>query len=126
MSLRSLGLCIQLNHPYSQCCPNPINSYNNDFTIIDLNGIHKVALDYCNCHVAQPWTVQLLCFRLYPATTIDPKTAATFHVLEFFQLATLVSKITAFDFYTTLSRWTDNTSTQNIPVSPTGLFTYKR
>lgn len=94
--------------------------------IIDLNGIHKVALDYCNCHVAQPRTVQLLRFCLYPATTIDPKTAATFQVLEFFQLATLVSKITAFDFYTTLSRRTDNTGTKNIPVSPTGLFTYKQ
>ncbi|KIL60543.1 hypothetical protein M378DRAFT_83626, partial [Amanita muscaria Koide BX008] len=114
-SLRALGMQIQLNHPYGQQCYNPIRSYNDDFTVIDLNGIHTVAVDYCNCHLTLPRAVQLLRFCLYPATVIDPKTAATFQVLEFFQLTTLVSKISAFDFYMTLSRRTDNTGTQDIP-----------
>ncbi|KAM6497177.1 hypothetical protein JOM56_007650, partial [Amanita muscaria] len=114
-SLRALGMRIQLNHPSGQQCHNPVNSYNDDFTIIDLNGIHTVAIDYCNCQLAQPRMVQLLHSRLYPATVIDPKTAATFQVLETFHLLTLISKVSAFDFYTTLSRRTDNTGTQCIP-----------
>ncbi|KAM6491179.1 hypothetical protein JOM56_013418 [Amanita muscaria] len=115
ISLRDLGMRIQLNHPIGEKCYNPANSYNDDFTVIDLNGIHEVAVDYCNCHRVQPRTIQLLRFRLYPATTIDPRTAATFQVLEYFHLNTLISKISAFDFYMTLSRRTDNTGTREIP-----------
>ncbi|KAM6489207.1 hypothetical protein JOM56_015377, partial [Amanita muscaria] len=80
------------------------------------NGIHEVAVNYCKCHMVQPCTIQLLRSRLYPATAIDLKTAATFQVLEFFHLNTLSSKILAFDFYATLSRRTDNTGTQKVPV----------
>ncbi|KAM6503686.1 hypothetical protein JOM56_000629 [Amanita muscaria] len=115
ISLRELGLRIQLNHPYGENCYNPVKSYNDNFTVIDLNGIHDVAVDYCGCHLVQPHTIQLLRFQLYPATVIDPKTAATFQVLEFFHLNTLISKISAFDFYVTLRRRTDNTGTQEIP-----------
>lgn len=107
---------IQLNHRRGQPCINPIKSYNDDFTVIDVNGIHKVAVDYCGCHKVQSRPVQLLQSKLYPATILDPKTAATFQVLEIFHLMTLVSKISAFDFYTSLSRRTDNTGTQKIPV----------
>ena len=109
---------IQLNHPYGETCFNPIRSYNNDFTVIDLNSIHQVSVDYCNCHMVQPCTIQLLHFQLYPATIIDPKTAATFQVLEFFHLNTLISKISVFDFYVTLHHIMDNTGTWKIPVRP--------
>lgn len=67
--------------------------------------------------MVQPHINQLLRFQLYPATVIDPVTAATFRVLEFFHLNTLISKISAFDFYATLSRKTDNTGVQVVPVS---------
>lgn len=119
--MRDLGMRIQLNHPNGESCYNPVKSYNDDFTVIDLNGVHSVAVNYCNCHLAQPRMIQLLLSRLYPATVIDPKTAATFQVLEHFHLCTLVSKISAFDFYTTLSHRTDNTGTKEVPVSSPAL-----
>lgn len=125
--MRNLGMRIQLNHPNGESCYNPVNSYNDDFTVIDLNGIHSVAVNYCNCHLMQPHTVQLLWSWLYLAMVIDLKTVATFQVLEHVHLCTLVSKISAFDFYTTLSHRTDNTGTQEVPVSSSILqFTYER
>jgi hypothetical protein len=106
---------IQLNHRIGETCINPI-TYKDDFTVIDVNGIHEVAIDYCGCQMVETRPAQLLRFRLYPATVIDPKTAATFQVLESFHLTTLISKISTFDFYTTLSRRTDNTGTLKTPV----------
>lgn len=74
--------------------------------------------------MVQPRINQLLRLQLYPATVIDPMTAATFRVLDFFLLNTLVSKISAFDFYATLSRKTDNTGTRDVPVSLTDYFMF--
>lgn len=117
VSLKTLGLRIQLGHPLGQRCPNPVPAFNDDFVVLDTGGIHPVGLDFCDCHLALPRNIQLLRARLFPATTIDPKTAATFSVLELFQLLTFMSKISGFDFYNTLARLTDNTGTVTIPVS---------
>jgi hypothetical protein len=56
----------------------------------------------------QTHTKQLLRERLFPATTTDPKTAATFSVLEQFHLLSFESKVSAFEFYQGLSRLSDN------------------
>ena len=56
----------------------------------------------------QTHTRQLLRERLFPATTTDPKTAATFSVLEQFHLLSFESKVSAFEFYQGLSRLSDN------------------
>jgi hypothetical protein len=39
MSLKALGLRIQLGHPDRTECPNPENAFNDDFTVIDSDGI---------------------------------------------------------------------------------------
>lgn len=95
---------------------NPIVAAGDDFVIVDCNGIHQVALDYCGCANAKGLTVQLLRAKLYPATVQAPKTAATFNLLEFFQLLTFESKASAFELYHTLARRTDNTGTLRVPV----------
>lgn len=92
-------------------------AHGDNFVVIDINGIHDIALDFCNCETAQPLPVQLLRKRWYPATTVSPRTAATFNVLELFQLLTFESKASAFEVYHTLRRRTDNTGTKTIPVS---------
>ncbi|KAF9549373.1 hypothetical protein CPC08DRAFT_648216, partial [Agrocybe pediades] len=107
-TLKVIGLRIQLGH-FNKRCALPIQAFNDDFSIIAMNGIHKVALDYCGCQTASPKTVQLLRFRLFPSTVVDPKTAATFAVLEHFQLLSFMSQVNAYDFYRTLSRIMDNT-----------------
>jgi hypothetical protein len=90
-------------------CSNPIPAFNNDFVVVALNGIHEIALDYCGCGQAISRTSQLLQVRLFPSTVTDPKTAATFSVLEHFQLLSFTSKISGFEFYRALSRITNNT-----------------
>ncbi|KZP27030.1 hypothetical protein FIBSPDRAFT_731485, partial [Athelia psychrophila] len=114
-TLKALGLRIQLGHSTGQSCINPIAAPGDDFVIVDVNGIHQVALDYCGCDRAKGETVQLLRARLYPATVQAPKTAATFNLLELFHLLTFKAKASAFEFYNALARRSDNTGTIDIP-----------
>ncbi|KAJ2919067.1 hypothetical protein MD484_g1365, partial [Candolleomyces efflorescens] len=87
-SLKSLGIRIQLGHPAGE----------------------SVGLDYCGCGRTSTGQVeQLLERRLYPATVVNPKTAATFRVLELFELLQYESKLSTYEFYQTISRLTDNT-----------------
>ncbi|KAF5381782.1 hypothetical protein D9615_005372 [Tricholomella constricta] len=52
-SLKSLGLRIQLGHRVGKACSNPKPAFANDFVVVHVNGIHEVALDFCNCQTAQ-------------------------------------------------------------------------
>ncbi|KAF7967079.1 hypothetical protein HWV62_35917 [Athelia sp. TMB] len=114
-TLKSIGLRIQLGHARHQQCSNPVAAAGDDFVIIDGNGIHRVGLDDCGCTTAPAETVQLLRARLYPATVQAPKTAATFNVMEFFHVLSFDSKASAFEFFHTLTRRTDNTGTMDVP-----------
>ncbi|KAL4261314.1 CxC2-like cysteine cluster KDZ transposase-associated domain-containing protein [Pleurotus pulmonarius] len=106
-TLRSLGLRVQLGHPIGGSCINPDRTHKDGFTVITSHGIVVVNLDFCGCSpVSRP--TQLLRARLFPATTIEPRTAATFEVLRLFQLLTFGSKVSGFEFYQCLSRLTDN------------------
>ena len=111
-----MGLTLQLGHPVGTHCINPKPAPGNSFTILDINGIHSVALAFCGCATALSDMTQLLCAGFYPATTHAPETAATIHTLEYFHLLTFESKTSAFEFHNTLSRLTDNTGTEDVPV----------
>ena len=115
MSLKSLGLRFQLGH-LNGVCSLPQPAFNNNFVVIHTDGIHEVAIDYCGCQQSIPKTVQLLQARLFPSTVIDPKTAATFEVLDTFQMLSFTSKVSAYEFYQALARRTDNTGTSPPPV----------
>ncbi|KAG2136341.1 uncharacterized protein EDB93DRAFT_1254002 [Suillus bovinus] len=52
---------------------------------------------------------ELLQAHLFPATATDPRTAATFAVLKFFHLLSFKSKVSAYEFYHSLARQSDNT-----------------
>ncbi|KAF6753731.1 hypothetical protein DFP72DRAFT_813809 [Ephemerocybe angulata] len=108
--LKSLGLRIQLGHPRGALCPKPDTAWGDDFVIIDIDGVHTLGVDYCACGGSSKSQVdQLLERRLYPATTVNPKTAATFRVLEVFELLQYESKVSPYELYNTISRLTDNT-----------------
>jgi hypothetical protein len=115
--LKSLGLRIQLGHRPGVICVNPKQSSNDDFVVIDCNGIHKVALDYCGCEGAKSAEVQLLRSSLYPVTSMNPKSAATFRVMKLFHILSFESKCTGYEFYNTLSRYTDNVGVNSSRVS---------
>ena len=76
--------------------------------MIDCNEIHEVALDYCTLTGAKSAEVQLLQLSLYPVTSMNPKSAATFHVMKFFHILSFESKCSGYKFYNSLSHCTDN------------------
>ncbi|KAG2051233.1 hypothetical protein BDR06DRAFT_890287, partial [Suillus hirtellus] len=108
-TLKSMGICLQLGHTSGVRCINLLPAFNDNFVIIDYNSIYKVGLYFCGCVSAQPHIIQLLCAHLFPATTVDLKTAATFQALEYFQMLSFESKVSTFEFYKTAAHWTDNT-----------------
>ncbi|KAG2028403.1 hypothetical protein BDR03DRAFT_883375 [Suillus americanus] len=116
-TLKYLGLRIQLGHPVGEKCFNQSRAFDDDFVILDINHVHEVALDFCECSCAQSHTTQILRARLYPATCSDPKSAATFRLLQHFQMLTFESKVSAFKYWQTLARLTDNTGIKPCKVS---------
>ncbi|KAG1722852.1 hypothetical protein EDB19DRAFT_1898151 [Suillus lakei] len=89
ISLKKLGLHVQLGHPVGKHCLLPQRAFNDDFTLIDTNGIHEIGLDFCGCEVAERHTKQLLRTAWFPATSTDPRS-----------------------FYHSLARLTDNRGLQ--------------
>ncbi|KAJ6503653.1 hypothetical protein C8R45DRAFT_818086 [Mycena sanguinolenta] len=109
-TLKEMGLRIQLGHWHGldRVCPLPQPAAGNDFVIIDNHGVHQVNLDFCNCGKGGLPTVQLLRARLWPATTTNPRTAATFSVLRRYHLLSFEAKCAALEFYQSLTRESDN------------------
>jgi hypothetical protein len=60
VSLKTLGLRIQLGHTAGQVCLNPHCVFNDYFVIIDTHSIHEVSLDFCDCVTAKSHVQQLL------------------------------------------------------------------
>ncbi|KAG1855591.1 hypothetical protein F4604DRAFT_1883229 [Suillus subluteus] len=108
VSLKSLGLRVQLGHRPGEECNNHRAAYDNDFVVINIHRIHEIKLDYCGCRHAPSHYKQLLHLQWFPATMINPRTAATFAVIEFFHLLSFESKASAYKFYHSLTRRTDN------------------
>ncbi|SJL12375.1 uncharacterized protein ARMOST_15801 [Armillaria ostoyae] len=105
-TLAQLGLKYELGHEYRTPCLFP--AIVPDFVVVDTEGIHTVNMAFCNCTQGIPWHIQLLRQRLFPVTTIYPHSAFTFRVLHLFQLLSFMSKVSAYEFYHTLARLTDN------------------
>ena len=88
-----------------------------DFCIININGRHQVALDFCGCDCTTDsgnLVQQLLWHDLYPTTTIEPNTAFTFSMLEHYHIQSLQGKVSMFDYYKSLQWFTDNTGTKKL------------
>jgi hypothetical protein len=115
-TLKQMGLRVQLGHHPGEKCYNPQPSSGNDFVIIDVHGVHEIALDFCGCASAQIRYKQLLRTRWYPATTSDPRTAATFTLLEHFHILSFESKVSAYEFYHSLARRNNNAGLLDIRV----------
>ncbi|KAJ3725420.1 hypothetical protein C8R42DRAFT_718938 [Lentinula raphanica] len=110
--LQQLGISVHFGHAYESICPNP--RIVKEFTVIHTNGIHRITAVFCNCenvNVAGEWRQQLLRRRWFPATHIQPETAATFEVLNQFHVLTLQGKVTTYDFYAGLEKLYDNVGT---------------
>ncbi|KAG1902462.1 uncharacterized protein F5891DRAFT_1186576 [Suillus fuscotomentosus] len=107
-TLKVLGLRVQLGHPSGECCYNSSTAFYDDFVVLNINGVHEIALDFCACEIAQSPIVQLLHTWWYPSTTVDPRSATTFRLLHHFHILSFESKASTFEYWQTLARLTDN------------------
>ncbi|KAI6151215.1 hypothetical protein BKA82DRAFT_3975358 [Pisolithus tinctorius] len=114
VTLKQLGLIVQLGHEDMFCyCPERGHL---DFVVVDVNGIHPVNVNFCGCEQRVSHHQQLLRCGWYPATICNPRTACTRTVLDHFLRLTWSSKVSAYEYYRTLERLTDNTGI-NMPKS---------
>jgi len=120
VSLKSIGLKVQLNHA-SMHCVNPLPSHA-ALLVIHTNGIHEVAIQYCGCPRAIPPHIQLLRRGFYPASQKSVKTCATFTLLDLLHKFALASKGSTYDFYRALEKLTNNTGIAVPKLRYRGLF----
>ncbi|KAI0703791.1 hypothetical protein BC835DRAFT_1230192, partial [Cytidiella melzeri] len=109
-TLQALGLVMQIGHPSHEICPLPLPAPRS-FMVLHTNGFHPMTLQFCQCNLARQAGSryqQLLRAELFPSTVLDPSTCCTFRLMEHFHLLTLQSKISAYDYYHTLAKLTDN------------------
>ncbi|KAJ7872518.1 hypothetical protein B0H14DRAFT_3083632 [Mycena olivaceomarginata] len=96
-SLCALGLRVQLGHPPGECCSEPLALHSSHFVVLHTNGIHKVAVDTCDCE-RRLWTGppedQLQRTGWFPATDHIPRTCTTIEMLNHFLLQTYQAKTT--------------------------------
>ncbi|PBK80807.1 hypothetical protein ARMGADRAFT_858081, partial [Armillaria gallica] len=114
MTLKNIGLRVQLNHT-SMRCHAPIAGHQ-EFKVLHRNGIHDVALDYCGCECQLPKHIQLLCRGWYPASQWVPRMAASFQLLDFLHILSLCAKMSVYNFYRMLEKLTTNTG-MGVPKS---------
>ncbi|KAJ7837780.1 hypothetical protein B0H14DRAFT_3701757 [Mycena olivaceomarginata] len=106
VSLKSLGLVVQLGHtPGSACTSMRRGKYK--FTLIDVTGIHNVAVQFCECDARIAHRQQLMRVCWWPAMAVDPSTCATFNVVRLFQNMNCLGKISAYHFLRSLELLTN-------------------
>ncbi|KAF9471253.1 hypothetical protein BDN70DRAFT_977471 [Pholiota conissans] len=87
-----------------------------DFTLVDLTGVHKTRVSFCDCASQHGKRFDLLLeSQIFPATVTQPTTGFTFNLLKDFHLQTLTSKKTPYDYITALRRKTNNAFIDEVP-----------
>ncbi|EIW74729.1 hypothetical protein CONPUDRAFT_32522, partial [Coniophora puteana RWD-64-598 SS2] len=91
------------------------NSY---LVVVDCNGLHQVAVDWCRCSPAvnRRYDIQLLQSGLYPSTPKSPRTAFTFRLLDSFLLMNRECKVPAMSYFSLLQRQTLSIAPQEVPA----------
>jgi hypothetical protein len=97
-------MLIQLGHDIGVTCPLPSKPVN--LTLFDLSGVHTVRVRFCLCNESGVGSTtrrcQLLRVRWFPATWTRPRSAFTFHLLDFLHKLQTQSKVNLNDFYASL------------------------
>ncbi|KAJ7315513.1 hypothetical protein DFH08DRAFT_631262, partial [Mycena albidolilacea] len=86
VTLKSMGLRVQLGHSSADRCAAPIAGHKT-FTVIHTNEIHDVAVNFCGCREESfvgSCRQQLMRWSWYPATHKEPQTCSTLVCLEAF------------------------------------------
>ncbi|THU94665.1 hypothetical protein K435DRAFT_667945 [Dendrothele bispora CBS 962.96] len=112
--ISEFGYGISLGHNGDEC-PLATRGHFCAIRIVDINGIHETQIQYCHCSSRVDQFQQLMDAGLFPATTTNPETAVTFNLLETFNIDSLVSKKSAYDFATALRRRTNPDFPDRVP-----------
>ncbi|KIJ28453.1 hypothetical protein M422DRAFT_189725 [Sphaerobolus stellatus SS14] len=88
-----------------------------ELTVLDLNGIHKVSVGYCQCAKGPEIAEQIFLVKLFPATVLRPQTAFSFRALKLFHMVHLTAHTKAWDFIGTMHRLTDCLDIKALHVS---------
>ncbi|KAJ7036055.1 hypothetical protein C8F04DRAFT_1181827 [Mycena alexandri] len=107
---------LQLGHVPGSFCPKATPAHK-DFTVIDTLGVHIVKLNFCGCDSTVTHRQQLMRACLWPATSLDPQTCATFNAIKLFEVQNCLGKISAYDFVRSLELLTNNDG-----LNPTEVF----
>ncbi|KAJ7059253.1 hypothetical protein C8F01DRAFT_989914 [Mycena amicta] len=113
-SLKDLGLVVQLGHPAGTSCTNSAKAHK-DFVLIDVTGIHSIAVNYCLCDSNVKERQQLMRVCWWPATARAPQTCATFAVIRLFRTLNCLGKVSAHDFLRSLELLTNNDGLDPVP-----------
>ncbi|KAJ6476013.1 hypothetical protein C8R47DRAFT_1178917 [Mycena vitilis] len=113
-ALMDLGLVIQLGHPCGTSCSNAVRAPKT-FVLIDVTGIHHIALNFCDCDSRVERWQQLMRVSWWPATVRSPQTCATFAVVRLFQIMNCLGKVSAHDFLRSLELLTNNDGLNPVP-----------
>lgn len=81
-----------------------------------MTGQHTITLSFCDCNGCPPRRFQLLRMQWFPGTVDRPRTAFTFDCLNTFQLINLQGKLSAYDYYLSLMRKSDNLGVLGLKV----------
>ncbi|KAI0056878.1 hypothetical protein BV25DRAFT_1920621 [Artomyces pyxidatus] len=110
------GLDVQLMHSPGSVCGHRQRA-REDFTVLHTNGVHLVNLYFCGCGLSSgiERRQQLLRMGWWPATPVDPQSAATFQCMDTFHLLSLQGKVTGYDFYKSLELLTDASGLSKVP-----------
>ena len=118
ITLKDLGLVVQLGHFDAQPCPSPRRG--REFVVIHTNGIHEVTVQFCACaansQAAGSYAQQCLRSRWYPATPDDPATACTLDVIDEYLSLSSQNKASAYDYYEALAHLSSNGGLWSVPV----------
>jgi hypothetical protein len=110
-----LGLVHQLGHEGNICeCPGE----ERDMTVFGNNIVQRVKIQFCNCSEASAvgYAEQCLRMRWYPASLDEPRTCATFEMLDLFRVLSVVGQVNVRDFVTSLECLKDGVRKGDEPV----------
>ncbi|KAG8914300.1 hypothetical protein FRC02_005039 [Tulasnella sp. 418] len=106
------GLIFRLGHHGAKCQHTGVSGIGSHalLKILDLQRIHLIKVEYCQCPGAAPYHIQLFNNHIFPATRKAPATGYTFRLLQHFQQFNLTTKSSPYDYHQTLQYLTSAAS----------------
>lgn len=115
-SLADLGFKLHLMHSGERCPYNDEHVMGDRVEIVHTNGLHFLCVVQCSCLDRPSKLIQYTRSMLLPASAIEPRVCFSFALMKDFQIHTLTSKKSAYDYILAIRRKT-NALVSDVPVS---------